>query len=169
MYEDKFSAWHKWENRNSLDNIHYPGIYVIAHTDKVLSGARFSWIKDIIYIGMTNSAAGLKGRLKQFDNTIVGKEGHGGADRVRYKYQHYDELTSNLYVSVIPFIVNVKSIQPDDLRVMGEVAKFEYDCFAHYVDKYGELPEFNNKKKSPKYSLTIGRENKVKGGGGCKD
>ena len=36
---------------------------------------------------------------------------------------------------------------------MGEVAKLEYDCFAEYVEKFGNLPEFNDKSKSPKYSL----------------
>ena len=41
---------------------------------------------------MTNSIAGIKGRLKQFDNTIIGKGGHGGADRVRYKYQDSNDL-----------------------------------------------------------------------------
>jgi hypothetical protein len=41
---------------------------------------------------------------------------------------------------------------------MGNVAKFEYQCFSQYVEKYGELPEFNNKKEAKKYSLTYGRE-----------
>ena len=44
--------------------------------------AYFDWIKEIIYIGMTNSKGGLKNRLQQFDNTIAGKTGHGGAQRV---------------------------------------------------------------------------------------
>jgi len=48
----------------------------------------------------------------------------------------------------------VKSNTPKDLRIMGHVAKFEYDCFAIYVEKFGKLPEFNNKRESPKYSLT---------------
>jgi hypothetical protein len=106
---------------------------------------------------MTNSAGGLRARLKQFDNTIVGKTGHGGADRVRYKHQIYQKLVEELYVSVAAFPCNVKSNQPRDLMVMGEVAKFEYDCFAEFVKKHGSLPEFNDKKSAPKYSLTIGR------------
>jgi len=28
---------------------------------------------------------------------------------------------------------------------MGEIAKFEYDCMAIYVEKFGHLPEFNDK------------------------
>ncbi len=103
---------------------------------------------------MTNSKAGLKGRLKQFDNTIIGKTGHGGADRFRFKHGNYKELADKLYVSACTFECDVESNDPKDLRIMGKVAKFEYDCFAEYVEKFGELPEFNNKKESPKYSLT---------------
>jgi hypothetical protein len=41
---------------------------------------------------------------------------------------------------------------------MGEVARFEYVCFAHFVERFGRLPEFNNNKKEAlKHSLTLGR------------
>jgi hypothetical protein len=33
---------------------------------------------------------------------------------------------------------------------MGEVAKYEYECFALFAEKFGHLPEFNDKKRSPK-------------------
>jgi hypothetical protein len=52
----------------------------LAYTTRNIAGKHFSWRKEIIYVGMTNAIAGLKGRLKQFDNTILGKIGHGGAD-----------------------------------------------------------------------------------------
>lgn len=157
MYEEKFSPWVKWEKRNELPGIKFPGIYVCAVSKENIENDKFAWISEIAYIGMTNSKLGLKGRLKQFDNTIVGKTGHGGADRFRYKYQDYTKLINSLYVSVSCFECKVSSERPLDLRVMGDVAKFEYDCFACFKDKYGQLPEFNEKKLSPKYSLTIGR------------
>ncbi len=157
MIKNKFTEWIRWSERDQIDGIRFPGIYICAISNNDLSGIKFNWSSDIIYIGMTNSLAGLKGRLKQFDNTIIGKTGHGGADRVRYKHQNYQELVSNLYVSVASFKCNVKSSTPEDLRVMGNVAKFEYDCFAQFSELFGELPEFNNKKRSPKYSLTYGR------------
>jgi len=159
MYEERFSEWFSWINRESADEIRSPGVYVCSVSDNDISSNQFSWLPKIMYIGMTNSIAGLKGRLKQFDNTIIGKRGHGGADRVRYKYQDYQELTNKLYVAVAPFKCDVKSNNPMDLRVMGKVTKFEYDCFAHFVELFETLPEFNNKKQSPKYSLTIGRNN----------
>jgi hypothetical protein len=160
VYESKFTQWATWSERNSLCGMEHPGIYVCAlANDQFNPSSDFEWVKQIIYIGMTNSAGGLRARLKQFDNTIVGKTGHGGADRVRYKYQNYQQLVNALFISVASFPCDVKSNQPKDLIVMGEVAKFEYDCFAEFVKRHGTLPEFNNKKNAPKYSLTIGRAN----------
>lgn len=158
MYESKFTAWSAWENRDDLLGINFPGIYVIRISSKNISGRKFSWHKEIVYVGMTNAVSGLKGRLRAFDNTINGKRGHGGADRFRYKHQNYNALVKKLFVSVAPFKGDVTSNLPEDLIVMGNVAKFEYQCFAQYAEKYGELPEFNNKKESKKYSLTYGRE-----------
>jgi len=154
MTECTFTKWKSWENRNTLTGINFPGIYCIAVSDKNLSDKNFKWISEINYVGMTNALNGLKGRLKQFDNTIFGKTGHGGADRFRFKYENYQDLIDRLFVSVCSFECNIKSNSPKDLRIMGEVVKFEYDCFANYVAKFGYLPEFNDKKKSPKYSLT---------------
>ncbi|MDP2633374.1 MULTISPECIES: hypothetical protein [unclassified Pseudoalteromonas] len=158
MYEDRFSKWVCWADRNLTEGVKYPGIYIIAIADENLSGQNFLWTTDIVYVGMTNSLNGLKGRLRQFDNTIIGKKGHGGADRVRYKHQSYERLVKNLYVAVASFECDVKSNNPEDLRVMGEVAKFEYDCFAYFAELFGQLPEFNDQKRSPKYSLTLGRK-----------
>lgn len=158
MYENRFTKWMRWADRDSAEDIKYPGIYICAIADEDLSATDFSWTKNIVYVGMTNSLKGLKGRLKQFDNTIIGKKGHGGADRVRYKHPNYEKLVSNLYVAVAPFKCDVKRCRVKDLLVMGEVAKFEYDCIAHFKELFGQLPEFNDQKRSPKYSLTIARK-----------
>lgn len=107
---------------------------------------------------MTNGASGLQGRLKAFDNTIHGKRGHGGADRFRYKHKTYSKLIKKLFVAGAPFKANVTSNKPKDLIAMGNVAKFEYQCFAQYVENYNKLPEFNDKKLSKKYSLTYGKK-----------
>lgn len=158
MYENKFSTWSQWHKRNELKGINCPGVYAIRITLKNIVNRKFSWHKEIVYIGMTNGISGLKGRLKAFDNTIIGKRGHGGADRFRYKYKNYKTLVKKLFVSIAPFSADVTSNSPSDLIVMGNVAKFEYQCFAQYVELYGVLPEFNDKILSKKYSLTYGRE-----------
>ncbi|GBE17335.1 hypothetical protein BMS3Abin15_01177 [bacterium BMS3Abin15] len=152
MFEEKFTHWVKWRNRFELNGLNYPGVYALAYSNNNIAGNHFSWMQEICYFGMSNSTKGLKGRLSQFDSTIrtKAKERHGGADRFNYKYKDYDKLTDHLYVSVSVFECDVTSFLPDDLNKMGDVAKFEYSCLAHYVDEYKHLPEFNDKKKSPK-------------------
>lgn len=147
---EKFTNWIKWDNRNQISNINYPGIYVISLSNINIEGEPFEWREEVIYIGMTNSLKGLRGRLKQFDNTINGKRGHGGAQRVIYKYSNIQELLDRLYVAVRYFECDVSTNKSNDLLVMGEVAKFEYVCFAEFVKRFNKLPDFNNKKLSPK-------------------
>lgn len=147
----KFSNWIKWPDRNDLNDLQYPGVYVISYNEHDISNNSFDWIEKIIYVGMTNSKKGIKNRLRQFDNTICWKgNNHGGAKRVRYKYKDYDKLIKYLYVSVRLFKCDVNSNQEKDLLIMGKVAEYEYICFAEYVKRFGMLPEFNDKKRSPK-------------------
>ena len=146
-----FSAWKKWKKRNNFPDIQLPGIYAIAFSEKNLSGKVFTWqAKEIVYIGMTNAKGGLKSRLQQFEYTIKGGHGHGGAHRVRHKHHNYDDLTKKLYVAICPYECDIKSITPSNLCVMGDIAKHEYTCLARYLEKHEELPEFNDKKRSPK-------------------
>lgn len=148
--EQAFSEWQPWAERELLPHLGWPGVYAIAHTNDTLSGSSFRWSPLVIYIGMTNSAGGLRSRLRQFDRTMRGKEGHGGAQRVRRKYSDYGEFCTRAYVSVLPFACEPTSNMPKDLRLMGTVARAEYDCFAEFAERFGSLPEFNDKKRSPK-------------------
>jgi hypothetical protein len=152
MDTKRFSRWTRWADRDNFDNLHFPGVYAIAVSKEDLSGRKFSWIEAIAYFGMTNAAKGLKSRLKQFDNTIIGKRGHGGADRFRHDYPRYEDLVKVLFVSVVPFKCKVTSNAPADLLIMGDVAKAEYECFAKYAKAFHHLPKYNDKKKSPKHS-----------------
>ena len=145
MIASKFSHWERWAHRDRLPGIHNPGVYALAVSKEDLLGNAFSFLQNIVYFGMTISRGGLKARLRQFDNTIAGKEGHGGGQRVRYKYRDYKKLTSILFVSVFPIACDVQSNKPRDLLQMGEVAYLEYYCFAKYARLYGKLPEFNDK------------------------
>ncbi len=146
----EFSHWESWSNRAALAGLSYPGVYALVISPTNIAAAAFSWRQEIVYVGMTNAKGGLKSRLQQFDNTIQGRDGHGRAHRVRYKHNDYTKLNSQLYVSVCPWDCDVTSIRPADLRLMGEVEKYEYECFALFVEKFGVLPEFNDKKKSLK-------------------
>lgn len=77
---------------------------------------------------------------------------HGGADRVRFKHQDYNQFSTSAYVSVCHVVCDVTSNKPEDLKLMGKVAELEYLAFATYVEKFGKLPEFNNKKDTKKFS-----------------
>jgi len=145
-----FSPWAKWFERNALPGIKYPGVYALAYTGSDISNKKFTYLPEIIYFGMTNAKGGLKSRLNQFDRTIKGGSGHGGGHRVRFKHSNYSKFVRFLYVSVMPHECNVESNDPKDLRIMGDVEKQEYECFALFVERFGELPEFNDKKRSPK-------------------
>lgn len=153
MDDKQFSDWTRWINRAELKGLRYPGVYVLAISPSDLSGQPFSWNPEIVYIGMTNSKGGLKSRLGQFDNAIRWKEGHGGGSRVRFKHRQYSELAQRLFVSVCYVECDVKSNTPSDLRRMGVVASFEYECIACFIEEFGRLPEFNDKQRSPKAQM----------------
>src|SRR5450759_273608 len=116
MYETHFSAWTRWCDRDKCDGLEQPGVYAIALRSKQTANRRFSWSKDIVYIGMTNSFAGLSGRLRQFDRTMAGRLSHGGADRMRFKHRDYARFSRRAYVSVAPFACDPGSGLPRDLR-----------------------------------------------------
>lgn len=148
----QFSSWARWMDRNTINGIKNPGIYALAVTAKDISNIPFNYIAEIVYFGQTTGGNGLQGRLNQFEYTIAQKKRsvHGGAERFLYKYKSYPELTTKLFVSLCPVVCDVKSNCPEDLLKMGDVLKLEYYCFAKYAEKFNMLPEFNDKKKSPK-------------------
>ena len=149
MHTELFSHWASWESRTQLTGLHFPGIYALAISDINIEGRPFSYLKEIKYFGMTNSLAGLRGRLKQFDNTIRGKNGHGGAERFCRDHSKPELLLPKLFVAVMPFPCDVSTLAPNDLLVMGKVAMAEYECFAHYASVFERLPKYNDK-TSPK-------------------
>ena len=148
----RFSVWKRWNDRNALPDLSYPGVYALCISGVSLSGKPFGWRRGIVYVGMTNSVGGLASRLRQFDETVARRRrSHGGAESVRFKYRNYARLIQKLFVSVCPFACNVTSHIPRDLRQMGKVAELEYVCLARYARKFGRLSEFNDKARSPKH------------------
>ncbi len=148
----RFSSWEKFDKRNNLGNIHFPGVYALAISNRNITGIPFDYVKQIAYFGMTNSKGGLRGRLNAFNNTLRGKSGpgHGGAERFRYDYEDGEILAKKLYVAVCPFECVVTSIDRKDLETMGEVVRAEYIAFANYAALFGRLPKYNDKQNSPK-------------------
>ena len=149
-----FSKWMRWRDRHQLgDAMKNPGVYVIAISNRNIAKRPFSWRPEIVYIGMTKSKGGLKSRLRQFDDTINWKKGHGGAERFRKTHRHYGKLVPKLFVSIsYTECDDLKRNPPtsSDLRLMGMVLQQEYVCFAIFVEKFKRWPQFNDMKRSKK-------------------
>jgi hypothetical protein len=150
MEELNFFKWVRYVNKRELVKSGWscPGVYAIAYSNNNIDGKDFDYIKEIIYFGMSNSKRGLQGRLDQFYSTIEGKNHmHSGADRIRNILDKEDrDWKKKIYISLMPCIYcDVNSYSPMDLVFMGDIAKQEYVCFAKYVERYNEMPRFNNK------------------------
>lgn len=152
MEEATFTKWSAWRDRLELPGIKYPGVYALAVHKHSLADRDFSYVPEIVYFGMTNAVAGLRGRLKQFHNTLNGRLEHGGADRFRYDYSETEALMRCLYIAVLSFKCDARACGPQDLRTMGRVAMAEYECLAQYLGLFGTLPRYNDRKNSPKWS-----------------
>jgi hypothetical protein len=153
-----FSSWKRWPDRNEYYGISFPGVYVVAISDEDLSGLKFSYLDDIVYVGMTNAVKGLRGRLSQFDNTISKKHWqHGGADRLLFKHRNYKKLINKLYISMQHWECDPSQKSASDLLTMGEVLKMEFvtmaKCIQHRPCK--QIPVFNDMKNSPKYTAWL--------------
>jgi hypothetical protein len=147
----KFSQWMKFDDREQLDNMAWPGVYAIAISRTNIAGTAFRYLKEISYFEFTNSTSGIRGRLNQFNNTLRDRRGpgHSGAQRFWHRYANGDALAKMLYVSVCSFKCDVSSNAPKDLRTIGNVVRAEYLAFAEYAERFGRLPRFNDKKNSP--------------------
>ena len=141
--------WRKWNDKNSIPNLDEPGIYFIAHSENDLTKNDFSIIEEIVYIGMSISKKGAKGRLQQFESGMKGKKGiHGGAERVKFK--HSDE---NLFFKDTFVFAELFTLTDDEVfnwKQKGNCVKHEYVRFSNFLEKFGKLPEFNDQKRSKK-------------------
>ncbi len=142
----------KWKNLESfknLKNCEYPGIYILAYTNKNLE-AKPVKVKDIFYVGMSNSRGGVKQRIKQFIDCLESYRGHSAAMRFYREYSNNKPYSNtkrknNFYVAASCMKVNVikETRTPRDLKKMGEITKFEYDVLAHIKEKTGKEPQLN--------------------------
>ena len=145
------TKWIPWNQRNNISKNDQPAIYYIAYSELNIEGNDFSYIEEIVYIGMTISNNGIKGRLDQFEKAMKGSDGvHGGAERVRFKHKDANEFFKNTYVSACIFELSKEKNTSNDWRIKGDCVGHEYKSFAEYLDQHNKLPEFNDMKKSKK-------------------
>jgi len=142
--ELSFTKWFKWENRDNIPNVQYPGVYLIAITDKLLEGIKPQW-NDVSYVGMTNSKGGLRSRWRQFDRSIRGKSGHSGGKTIYKLLGNYESWPLNLYVASMSVKCNISDPTNIDYIKMGIVAFYEYEAFAEHYLNVGGHPKYNKK------------------------
>lgn len=142
-----------WEDLiKNIDSLEvYPGVYILALTDEDLMGKPID-LNDIFYVGMTNAREGIKGRLNQFLYSIEKGKGHSGGNRFLKDYLHGISFSNSNFKKrffvaylCLPCNVEKKERSPEDLRKMGEVAKFEYEVLAYIKEKLNREPELNKK------------------------
>lgn len=134
-----------------MENSEFPGVYLLAYTEKNLEDTAVN-IKDVFYVGMSNSKGGVFQRLNQFIKGIEKCDLHSAAVRFFREYANNTPfsrtgINKKFYVIFlsIPCKVNKEERSAEDLRKMGEVAKFEYDVLAYIKEKLGKEPELNKK------------------------
>jgi hypothetical protein len=140
------------DNYKKLENNKYPGVYILAYTDKDLEEKPID-VEDIFYVGMSNSKGGVKQRLKQFIKAISIGKSHSAGNRFFKEYskgpfnRNLEEKDFYVASLSLPCTVEKSKRTPEDLRKMGEVAKFEYDVIAYVKENtYNkEEPELNVK------------------------
>lgn len=136
---------------SDLEDIGFPGVYFLAYTDENLNGEKIR-LDQIFYIGMSNSRGGIEQRIYQFLNAIEGRGGHSAGNRFFVEYcgkESYSKVKQKkrFYFSylAVPCEVRKTHRQGNDLRKMGEVARFEYCAIAHVKDSTGKEPDLNKK------------------------
>ncbi len=146
-----FTNWQKLFNKNGdlIEREEYKksGVYIIADSTKIKEGQfiienkEFKWQEGIIYIGMTNNRHLIQ-RIKELKRSIENKKGHSGGKTMFKKGIE----KNNLYISIITFGEDLKN-SPQDIRIKGDIARFEYECFALYEEnlKSEGLPLCNKK------------------------
>lgn len=131
----RFTPWVKWSKRNSLINKDYPGVYLLAHFNRIPSGRANPYTRQIVYIGET--CGSLKSRWKQFERTAFqGKEEHSGA--ITYR-KVIGGRGNNLYVAAFPVDNLDKKIQPLFIRYI------ERKLIWNFVKKIDLTPKCNKK------------------------
>lgn len=141
-----FGRWVAWQDRNSIDGAEYPGVYLLATSQRNLEGKKAD-VGQAAYIGMTNNKKGLKVRWSQFNHGIQGGGRHSGGDLMFRTLGHYETWDKRLYVAACPVECDPVNPSPSDYLLMGAVAYLEYKAFAIFLKKRPKLrkPRFNTR------------------------
>jgi len=144
----KFSNWMKWEDRVKFSDGRWPGVYMIAITNKNIEDTEYDF-RHVVYIGMTNSKDGLFSRWNQLHAAINKgyRKSHSGGNTIYDDLGNYKDWKKKLFVCAWPIKCNVvKSTRtPNDLIKMGKNVFREYEVLAAYKKKMKKEPKYNKR------------------------
>lgn len=135
---------------DDVEQLRYPGVYLLAYTAKELNGQKIK-VDDVFYVGMSNSAGGVRARLNQFKSALEKGYGHSGGDHC---YRHHNEkpfltLKTDKKFYFAPRCLKCSSLKsnagPHDFRTMGNIASLEYHAIAHVQEHSANkiVPQLN--------------------------
>ncbi|MDE0540489.1 MAG: hypothetical protein OXH94_17380 [Rhodospirillales bacterium] len=147
LFAERWCPFHEFmDRREELDS---PGVYVLAYSGRDLDG-RTVQADEVFYVGMSRAVGGLRSRLKQFQSGIENGKSHSAAGRFfrdHSRSRGYTKLRSNkkLFAAALCIPCEVKKDRrtAKDLRLMGQVARLEYEVLAHIKELTGKEPELN--------------------------
>ena len=126
-----------------------PGVYILAWSVSPLAGKKPK-PRDVLYVGMSNSAGGVRARLRQFLGGLEQNNRHSGAKRFFREYAHNVPIsryrTKNRFFGTAIALKcdsNKLEAKPTDFRIMGHVACLEYYVRAHILAETGKRPDLN--------------------------
>lgn len=133
----------------------FPGVYLLAFTAADLEGRPVD-AHEVFYVGMSNSAGGVRQRLKQFKTGIEVNDLHSGAMRFYRDYCHDKPFSAanngqRLFFAALTIQCesNKSAATPDDMRQMGHVGCLEYYAIARVAEQTGRNPPLNKLSGKP--------------------
>jgi len=135
-----FSKWTQWNKRETLQDINFPGVYLLAKFRTVPTGRANPLHENIIYFGETCRT--LKKRWMDFDHSAFqSKPGHSGGWQYQkvYNYDDYKDAGKNLYVTAFPVKDLDKELIPWFIRFQERKLLLDFVC------KYGAKDLLNKK------------------------
>jgi hypothetical protein len=132
-----------------IADLRHPGVYLLAYSGRSLEGSAIK-AHDVLYVGMSNSAGGVRSRLNQFKKGIEENHHHSGARRFFREHGGGKPFAAagtrrRLYFSALTFECESRKglAKPDDLRIMGHINCIEYYAIAHVAEQTGKNPPLN--------------------------
>jgi hypothetical protein len=135
-HEDKLTArlspWVSWSRRGELEDLAYPGVYVIGTFGRRPS-AVVPLARGIVYVGQTRRT--LRQRLDEFEMAVKGASGHSGGHAYRSRVGH---TLVRAFVAVLP-------VRLPGWQTAAAIGLLEQYLLWAYTTRWRTAPRCNSK------------------------